>query len=51
MRTLLIGPTLAFMPLASVAGAAPGTPAQRVRKTSGPVLSLAADGDRAVFIV
>jgi hypothetical protein len=51
MRTLLIGPALAIMLLASVAAAASGTPAQQVRKTSGPVLSLAADGDRAAFIV
>jgi hypothetical protein len=39
------------MLLVSVAGAASGTPRQRVRKTSGPVLALAADGQRAAFIV
>jgi hypothetical protein len=51
MRTLLAGATLATMVLASVAAAAPSTPTQSVRKTSGPVLALAADGDRAAFIV
>jgi hypothetical protein len=51
MRTLLAGATLATMVLASVAAAAPDTPTQSVRKTSGPVLALAADGHRAAFIV
>jgi hypothetical protein len=51
MRTLLAGATLATMVFASIAAAAPGTATQSVRKTSGPVLALAADGDRAAFIV
>jgi hypothetical protein len=51
MRTLLAGAALATMLLASLAAAAPGTATKQVRKTSGPVLSLAADGDRAAFIV
>jgi hypothetical protein len=50
MRTVFIGLALAMM-IASVAAAAPSTPRQYVRKTSGPVLSLAADGDRAAFLV
>ena len=37
------------MLLASVAAAAPAT--QSARSTSGPVLALAADGDRAAFVV
>jgi hypothetical protein len=40
-----------IMLLASAASAAPGKPTQYVRKTSGPVLALAADGNRAAFIV
>jgi hypothetical protein len=39
------------MLLASVAAAAPDTAAKQVRTTSGPVRALAADGDRAAFIV
>jgi hypothetical protein len=35
----------------AVSAAATGTATQSVRKTSGPVLALAADGDRAAFIV
>jgi hypothetical protein len=50
-RTLPAGLALATMLLASVAAAAPGTPTRYVRKTSGPVLALAADGNRAAFIV
>jgi hypothetical protein len=51
MRTLFAGLALATMLLASATAAAPGPPTQYVRKTSGPVLALAADGDRAAFIV
>ena len=51
MRTLLAGVALATMLLASLAAAAPGTATKQVRRTSGPVLALAADGDRAAFIV
>jgi hypothetical protein len=51
MRTLLAGVALATMLLASLAAAASGTPNPSVRKTSGPVLALAVDGDRAAFIV
>jgi hypothetical protein len=51
MRTLFAGLALATMLLASVAAAAPGAAPKYVRKTTGPVLSLAADGDRAAFIV
>jgi hypothetical protein len=51
VRTFLAGAALATLLLASVAAAAPGAPPKYVRKTSGPVLSLAADGDRAAFIV
>lgn len=51
MRTLLAGVCLATMLLASVAAAETGTTTKQVRKTSGPVLALAADGDRAAFIV
>jgi hypothetical protein len=51
MRTLLAGAAVGTMLLASVAAAASGTATQKVRKTSGPVLALAADGDRATFVV
>lgn len=51
MRTLLAAAALGTMLLASATAAAPGAPTQYVRKTSGPVLALAADGDRAAFIV
>ena len=51
MRTLLAGVALATILSASVAAAAPGAAPKYLRKTSGPVLSLAADGDRAAFIV
>jgi hypothetical protein len=51
MRTLLIGAALGILLLASVAAAAPGAAPKYVRTTSGAVLSLAADGDRAAFIV
>jgi hypothetical protein len=52
MRTRFAGVALATILLASVAeAAAPAPPAQYVRKTSGPVLALAADGGRAAFIV
>jgi hypothetical protein len=51
MRTLFAGLAIATMLLASVAAAAPSTETPYVRKTSGPVLALAADGDRAAFIV
>lgn len=51
MRTLLACAALATMLLASLAAAAPGTATKQVRRTSGPVLALAADGDRAAFIV
>ena len=51
MRTLLACAALATMLLASLAAAAPGTATKQVRKTSGPVLALAADGARAAFIV
>jgi hypothetical protein len=51
MRTLLAAAALGTMLLESATAAAPGTPTQYVRKTSGPVLALAADGDRAAFIV
>jgi hypothetical protein len=52
MRTLLAGMALATMLLASAAATATaGTPTRYVRATSGPVLTLAADGDRAAFIV
>jgi hypothetical protein len=51
MRTLFAGLALATMLVASVAAAAPGAAPKYLRKTSGPVLSLAADGDRAAFIV
>jgi hypothetical protein len=51
MRTLLAGAALATMLLASLAAAAPGTATKQVRRTSGPVLALAADGARAAFIV
>jgi hypothetical protein len=49
MRILLAGAGLATMLLASVAAAAPAT--QITRSTSGPILALAADGDRAAFVV
>lgn len=48
MRTLLIG-ALGTMLVASAA--APGAAPQTARSTSGPVLALAADGNRASFIV
>jgi hypothetical protein len=48
---LVTGVALATMVLASVAATASGTARQSVRKTSGPVLALAADGDRAAFLV
>ena len=51
MRTLLAAVALGTMLVASVAAAAPGTPTQYVRKTSGPVLALAADGDRLALAV
>jgi hypothetical protein len=51
MRTLLAAAALGTMLVASVAAAAPGTPTQYVRKTSGPVLALAADGDRLALAV
>src|SRR5215217_3125749 len=52
MRTLMAGVALATILLASVAeAAAPARPAEYLRKTSGPVLALAADGGRAAFIV
>jgi hypothetical protein len=51
MRTVLAGLALATVFLASVAAAASGTATKQVRRTSGPVLALAADGDRAAFIV
>jgi hypothetical protein len=51
MRTLLAGAALGTMLLASAAAATPATTTQKVRSTSGPVLALAADGDRAAFVV
>jgi hypothetical protein len=51
MRTLLAAAALGTMLVASVAAAAPGTPTQYVRKTSGPVLALAADGGRLALAV
>jgi hypothetical protein len=49
MRTLLAASALVLGAL--VAAAAPGAANQNVRETSGPVLALAADGDRAAFVV
>jgi hypothetical protein len=51
MRTLLAGAALGTMLLASAGAATPATTTQKVRTTSGPVLALAADGDRAAFVV
>jgi hypothetical protein len=51
MRIFLAGAILATTLLASVAAAAPGTPSSRSRATSGPVHALAADGQRAAFVV
>jgi hypothetical protein len=51
MRTLFAAVALAAILLASATAAAPAPPTQYVRKTSGPILALAADGDRAAFIV
>jgi hypothetical protein len=51
MRTFLAGAALVTMLLASVAAAAPGPATKQVRATSGPVHALAADGDRAAFVV
>lgn len=51
MRRALVGAAVGTLLLAGVAGAAGATKSQRVRATRGPVLSLAADGDRAAFIV
>jgi hypothetical protein len=48
MRAIFVAAVLGLV--ASVAAAA-GTPSHYVRKTTGPVLALAADGDRASFIV
>jgi hypothetical protein len=45
------GVALTIMSIDFVAAAASGAAPKYVRKTSGPVLSLAADGDRAAFIV
>jgi len=42
---------LATVLLPSATEAAPGTTGRYVRKTSGPVLALAADGDRAAVVV
>jgi hypothetical protein len=49
MRRFLLGAGLTTMLLGSVASAAPSP--QIARSTSGPVLALAADGDRAAFVV
>jgi hypothetical protein len=51
MRTLFAGVALTTMLLALAGAAASGSPRQYVRNTSGPVLALAADRDRAAFIV
>jgi hypothetical protein len=52
MRTLLAGMALATTLLVSAAATTTaGTPTRYVRVTSGAVLGLAADGDRAAFIV
>jgi hypothetical protein len=51
MGRLLIGAALGILLLASVAAAGPGAAPKYARKTTGPVLTLAADGDRAAFIV
>jgi hypothetical protein len=50
MRTLLVGPATAMLTV-SVAAAAPGAAKQRTLVTRGPVIALAADGDRAAFVV
>jgi hypothetical protein len=51
VRSLLAAVALATVLLPSATEAAPGTTARYVRKTSGPVLALAADGDRAAVVV
>jgi hypothetical protein len=51
MRSLLATAAIAALLVASLAAAAPSTATKQVRRTSGPVLALAADGDRAAFIV
>jgi hypothetical protein len=49
MRRFLLCAGLTVTLLASAAAAAPAT--QSARSTSGPILALAADGDRAAFVV
>jgi hypothetical protein len=51
MRIFLAGAVLGAMLVASVAAAAPGSAKQRVLATGGRVSALAADGDRAAFVV
>jgi hypothetical protein len=48
---LLLATAVGATFVASVAAAAPAPSTQRVRATSGPVLALAADGNRAAFVV
>jgi hypothetical protein len=50
-RALLVTAALGTMVVASLAAAAPSSATKQVRSTSGPVLALAADGERAAFIV
>jgi hypothetical protein len=50
MRTLLVGAATAMLTV-SVAAAAPGAAKQRTLVTREPVIALAADGDRAAFVV
>ena len=49
MRVLLAGAALGTILLASVGSAAPGVAQPRTIATAGPVLGLAADGDRAAL--
>lgn len=51
MLKLVTGALLAVAVLATGAAATPATGGQQTRRTSGPVLALAADGGRAAFIV
>jgi hypothetical protein len=51
MRTILASAALGTILVGSVAAAAPGASKQRTLATRGPVLALAADGDRAALVV
>ena len=51
MRTLLVGTALGAILVASVAAAAPGAATLRMLATRGPLLALAADGNRVALVI